>query len=111
MFEFFVRAYDYARQQHAGQTRLDGEEYINHPVRVAMEVMRYPLTRGDMEVALVSSLLHDVVEDTPATSEDVAERFGAEVARVIMALSHEDEEESDEVYLARVAAGGDIAVR
>ena len=108
-----IRAYEYARECHRGQTRLDGEGYINHPVRVAEAVARYAeeeLNLSEARTAIIAALLHDIVEDTTATVGDVSRLFGGEVARVVLALSHEDEEEPDEVYLARVTAGGPLAV-
>jgi (p)ppGpp synthase/HD superfamily hydrolase len=58
----------------------------------------------------ISALLHDVVEDTDATIEDVRNLFGEYVAQVVLALSHVEEEEPDAVYLGRVAQGGECAV-
>ena len=99
-----IRAYEYARECHQGQTRLDGEGFINHPVRVTESVARHMAGKNPSEagIAVTASLLHDAVEDTAATVEDVSRLFGKEVAEVVFALSR-DEEESYEDYLVRVS--------
>src|SRR6202049_1444317 len=73
------RAYERAVSAHAGQRRLSGEEYVNHPLEVAAIL-------ADLELAaetLAAALLHDTVEDTPLTAEAVKEEFGSEVARLV----------------------------
>src|SRR4029453_10946185 len=66
------RAYQYAREQHAGQTRESGQPYLTHPLEVARIIGEYV---SDTEV-IAAALLHDVIEDTPASQEDIATRFG-----------------------------------
>ncbi|MBR3678994.1 MAG: bifunctional (p)ppGpp synthetase/guanosine-3',5'-bis(diphosphate) 3'-pyrophosphohydrolase [Oscillospiraceae bacterium] len=74
-----ITAYEYAFRCHEGQTRSSGEPYINHPVSVA-----YILLDLGMDTdTLCAALLHDVVEDTDATLEDVKKRFGADVAALV----------------------------
>ncbi|SFR03056.1 RelA/SpoT family protein [Desulfoscipio geothermicus] len=72
-------AYDFAEKAHAGQKRISGEPFINHPV--AMVTILADLEM-DMDT-LVAGLLHDTVEDTGVTLKDLAENFGPEVAQLV----------------------------
>jgi len=74
-----VRAYRFAELMHEGQKRKSGEAYITHPVAVATELA----TLGLGTPTLIAALLHDTVEDTPATLEDIREGFGEEVAHLV----------------------------
>lgn len=78
-----ARAADFAAQMHTDQRRKGcrGEPYINHPVEVARLVAE--ATGGTMPVAVLAALLHDTVEDTDATFEDIEGIFGAEIAAVV----------------------------
>jgi guanosine-3',5'-bis(diphosphate) 3'-pyrophosphohydrolase len=78
-FPLLRRAYAFAREKHAGQTRLSGEPYITHPLAVVQILVGI-----EMDVpTLAAALLHDVVEDTSVTPEEMAERFGPEVAGLV----------------------------
>jgi (p)ppGpp synthase/HD superfamily hydrolase len=88
--ERFVEALELAADRHAGQKMPGGERpYLVHVVSVAQEVMRgialEPIERPD--VAVVCALLHDTVEDTGTTVDEIAAAFGGEVARGVSALS------------------------
>jgi GTP pyrophosphokinase len=74
-----VRAYRFAELMHEGQKRKSGEAYITHPVAVATELA----TLGLGTPTLIAALLHDTVEDTPASLEDIREGFGEEVAHLV----------------------------
>ncbi len=73
------RAYRVAEEQHAGQTRKSGDPYITHPLAVATILADIGMT----EPTLVAALLHDTVEDTPYTLEQVRADFGDEVAVLV----------------------------
>ncbi len=77
------RAYIYSAKVHAGQTRLSGEPYLTHPLEVAsiLADMKF-----DVE-SIAAALLHDVVEDTHATKEDIAEMFGRNVAHIVSGVT------------------------
>src|SRR5271170_7961112 len=81
--ELLRRAYDFAAEQHKAQTRLSGEPYLSHPLEVAhlLADMRLDVT------ALCAALLHDVVEDTKIPIEQIRERFGEEVARLVAGVT------------------------
>lgn len=72
-------AYILASAKHEGQYRMSGEPYINHPLHVAF--MLAELNTGPATIA--AGLLHDVVEDTDLTLEDVKKQFGADVANIV----------------------------
>lgn len=72
-------AYEMARSAHASQNRSSGELYINHPIAVA----RIVADLGLDEISIVAALLHDAVEDTEITLEDVETNFGVEVATIV----------------------------
>lgn len=74
-----LKAYNFANEQHKGQLRKSGEPYIIHPLQVA-----YILTTIDMDEATIcAALLHDVVEDTEITHEDLIKEFGEEIANLV----------------------------
>src|SRR5690348_17667302 len=73
------RAYDRAAVAHDGQHRLSGEEYVNHPLEVAAILADLEL---DAET-IAAALLHDTVEDTNLTADEVKKEFGPEVARLV----------------------------
>jgi guanosine-3',5'-bis(diphosphate) 3'-pyrophosphohydrolase len=77
--ELVRRAYDFSAEKHQGQTRHSGEPYLIHPLEVAAFLAEMKLD----VVAICAGLLHDVVEDTLVTPEEVAQRFGHEVAHVV----------------------------
>lgn len=74
-----MKAFELADKAHEGQTRASGEPYIMHPLAVA-EILAY--LQIDHET-LIAALLHDVVEDTSYTKEDIEELFGSEVAFLV----------------------------
>lgn len=73
------RAYDYSFKAHAGQTRKSGQPYVVHPVSVAGIIADLRLDAA----SVCAGLLHDVVEDTLATTDDIAKEFGVEVSELV----------------------------
>ena len=73
------RAYLFAREAHADQTRASGEPYVNHSVAVAGILAEMRLDA----VTVAAALLHDVPEDTPRTMEEIRAKFGPEVAGLV----------------------------
>ncbi|RDE70095.1 bifunctional (p)ppGpp synthetase/guanosine-3',5'-bis(diphosphate) 3'-pyrophosphohydrolase [Haemophilus sputorum] len=84
--ELVRRAFVIARDAHEGQTRSSGEPYITHPVAVACIIAEMKL---DHE-AIMAALLHDVIEDTPYTEEQLANEFGSSVADIVQGVSKLD---------------------
>ena len=82
-----LEAYEFGAAAHQGQTRKSGEPYITHPVAVAQEL-------GEMHLdseAICAAILHDVVEDTEASLEQIREQFGEEVALIVDGVSKLDQ--------------------
>ncbi len=80
------KAWEFCVQHHAGQMRASGEPYIIHPLEVA-EV----LAEMKMDATAISAgLLHDAVEDTPATSEEIEAKFGDQVAHIVEGVTKID---------------------
>ncbi len=82
-FALIRGAYEFAEKEHRGQLRKSGEPYIIHPIAVAQIIAELKL---DSE-SLAAALLHDVIEDTPATHEDVARLFSPTVADIVEGVS------------------------
>jgi len=80
-------AYEFGADAHSGQSRKTGEPYITHPVAVAQELAEMHL---DAE-AIIAAILHDTVEDTDASLDDISERFGSEVALIVDGVSKLDQ--------------------
>ena len=77
--EFIKRAYERAKQAHASQRRRSGAPYFTHVYAVACTLGRLQLGRA----AISAGLLHDIVEDTEVTHEDLVKEFGEEVAQLV----------------------------
>ena len=78
--DLIERAFNFARQAHAGVRRLSGEPYILHPLAVA-QIACEEIGLGSTSIC--SALLHDVVEDTDYTVEDIENIFGAKIAGIV----------------------------
>ncbi len=72
-------AFEYARQMHEGQYRKNNENYIVHPVSVAIILANIPVDTP----TVMAALLHDVLEDTQATEGDIQSRFGVDVLKLV----------------------------
>jgi len=82
--EFLLqKAYVFAANRHAGQIRRSGEDYFIHPLMVAWTLATMELD----EVAIVAGLLHDILEDTETSEEEMEGVFGTEVTRLVVALT------------------------
>jgi len=77
------RLKEFASIAHSGQKRRSGEDYMVHPLRVALILAEL---YADQE-SIIAGILHDVVEDTPVTLRDVEENFGTEVALLVDGLT------------------------
>ncbi len=73
------KAYDYSLKHHDGQTRASGEPYLVHPLEVALVLAEMKMD----PVAVAAGLLHDSVEDTSVTIEDIRKEFGEQVAHIV----------------------------
>ena len=80
------QAYFVARQAHEGQTRTSGDPYITHPIAVAYILADMKL---DHET-IMAALLHDVIEDTQVTQEDLSKQFGDDIAKLVEGVSKLD---------------------
>ena len=80
-------AYEFGADAHSGQKRKTGEAYITHPVAVAQELAEMHL---DAE-AIIAAILHDTVEDTSASLDQITEKFGSEVALLVDGVSKLDQ--------------------
>ena len=84
--EQVLEAYRFGDAAHEGQIRKSGEPYITHPVSVALILASLHLDTP----TIIAALLHDVVEDTGITKEEVDQKFGSQVAELVDGLSKLD---------------------
>lgn len=82
--EIIERAYNFAREAHRGARRRSGEPYIMHPIAVARIVID---ELGLGSTSICAALLHDVVEDTEYTRDDIADSFGEKIASIVEGLT------------------------
>ena len=108
------RVYEFAEAAHAGQTRNSGEAFINHPLGVAAILVDMGMDRTAIEAAL----LHDVVEDTEVTLEEIREKFGSEVAALVdgvtklsrISFQNKQEQQAENLRKMFLAMAKDIRV-
>jgi len=91
------KAYNYASECHIDQKRRSGEPYITHPVSVACIAANLHLDAP----SIIAALLHDVVEDTPATLQEVESQFGKQVTKLVDGLSKLDKLNFNDVVEAQ----------
>src|SRR6478609_6128132 len=77
--ELIRKAYEFSQKHHAGQTRASGEPYLAHPLEVALVLAEMKMD----PVAIAAGLLHDSVEDTSVTIDDIQKEFGEQVAHIV----------------------------
>jgi len=108
------KAYERASSAHTGQRRLSGEDYVNHPLEVAAIL-------ADLELdapTIAAALLHDTVEDTALTADEVEREFGPEVARLVdgvtklgrIALRSDQQQQAENIRKMMVAMAEDLRV-
>ena len=108
------KAYVCAKKAHGSQKRISGEPYIHHPLQVACILVELGM---DTE-CICAALLHDVVEDTPVTLEQVKGDFGDEIAALVdgvtklgkVPLSTKEQQQSENVRKMLLAMNQDIRV-
>src|SRR2546423_5196294 len=84
--EIIRKAYEFSLLHHQGQTRASGEPYLIHPLEVAMVLADMKLD----STAIAAGLLHDAIEDTPVTNEDVRREFGEHVVHIVEGVTKID---------------------
>lgn len=77
--EYVSQVVEYIQEKHAGQKRASGEPYVIHPLQVAIILAKLGLDRD----TVVAGLLHDILEDTSTTYQELKERFGKRVADIV----------------------------
>ena len=82
--DIITKAFNFARQAHNGVRRHAGEPYIMHPIAVA-QIVASEIGLGSTSIC--SALLHDVVEDTDYTIEDIKNVFGSKIAQIVDGLT------------------------
>ena len=82
--DIITKAFNFAKQAHKGVRRLSGEPYIMHPIAVAQIACEEV---GLGSTSICAALLHDVVEDTDYTTEDIENIFGAKIAQIVDGLT------------------------
>ena len=108
------KAYERAASAHTGQRRLSGEDYVNHPLEVAAILADLELDAPTISAAL----LHDTVEDTALTADEVEREFGPEVARLVdgvtklgrIALRSDQQQQAENIRKMMVAMAEDLRV-
>ncbi len=112
--KLIIQAYAYGRMKHEGQLRKSGEPYFTHPVAVAEILAGQRLD----DASIVTALLHDTVEDTGSTLQDISDRFTPEVAKLVdgvtkltnMQLSSTETKEAENIRKLLMAIAQDMRV-
>ncbi|HPG92580.1 MAG TPA: bifunctional (p)ppGpp synthetase/guanosine-3',5'-bis(diphosphate) 3'-pyrophosphohydrolase [Clostridia bacterium] len=113
-YDLIMDAYDYAAKAHLGQFRASGNEYITHPLQVADILMDLGLDTA----AVCAALLHDTVEDTVVSDEDIRNKFGNEIADLVKGVTkleklhfnNAEEEQAENIRKMFFAMSKDIRV-
>jgi GTP pyrophosphokinase len=84
--EIIRKAWAFCLEHHKGQLRASGEPYVLHPLEVALVLAEMKLD----STAIAAGLLHDAVEDTPVTTEDITAKFGEQVAHIVEGVTKID---------------------
>ncbi len=108
------RAYEYSARMHGEQRRESGEPYVTHPLNVALIAAQLKLDNA----SIATALLHDVVEDTGASLQEVESLFGAEIARLVdgvtkvskITFSSREEKQAENFRKMIIAMAQDIRV-
>lgn len=101
------RAYDFACIKHQGRERLTGEEYITHPLNVAIILSELNVDA----TTIMGALLHETINNGSSSEEELEESFGHEIASIVKSISTinklelQDERESSAIYLRKVLVG------
>lgn len=109
-----VAAYEFAAKAHEGQLRDSGEPYITHPLAVSFILLELGMDTD----TICAAMLHDVVEDTPATLDDIKKKFGDDVAMLVdgvtkigkIPLFTKEEQQAENVRKILLAMSQDIRV-
>ncbi|MBN2344506.1 MAG: bifunctional (p)ppGpp synthetase/guanosine-3',5'-bis(diphosphate) 3'-pyrophosphohydrolase [Deltaproteobacteria bacterium] len=112
--DMVLEAYKYALEKHEGQKRRSGEPYIVHPMSVA----KIAADMGLCEPSICAALLHDVIEDTDTTREEIKEKFGEDVALLVEGLTkldnvhfvHKEERQAESFRKMLIATVDDIRI-
>ena len=113
-FDMITQAYEYADKAHEGQMRQSGEPYITHPISVAHILVELGM---DTET-ICAGLLHDVVEDTASTLDEIKKMFGADVALMVdgvtkltkLSYSRKEQRQAENVRKMLLAMAKDVRV-
>ncbi len=112
--ELVNRAYRFSEKSHEGQQRASGEPYLSHPLEVAGLLVDFKMD----VTTVIAGLLHDVLEDTRATKDDLAREFGPEIADLVdgvtkigkLAFSSREERQAENFRKMVVAMAHDLRV-
>ncbi len=107
-------ALDFAQKAHEGQFRKSGEPYISHPINVAAILVSYDCDTS----SVVAALLHDTIEDTPASAEEIKKLFGEDVLQLVdgvtkldkISFSSKEEQQIENLRKMLLAMANDIRV-
>ncbi len=113
-YEMIERAFDFCVHAHAGQKRFTGEPYYSHPYHVA----KILVSMGMDSQSIAAALLHDVVEDTETTLEDMKRTFGDDVAMLVdgvtkigrLSFTNKEQQQAESLRKMLIAMGRDIRV-
>ena len=108
------KAYELAAKVHEGQKRLSGEPYIMHPLSVALILARL----GMDDASIIAAILHDTVEDTELTNDEIKKEFGDTVAELVdgvtkigrVPLQTKEEQQAENIRKMLIAMSRDIRV-
>ncbi len=112
--DLICRAFEYCVKQHEGQKRLSGEDYYVHPFNVAVILVGL----GMDSQSIAAALLHDVVEDTDISIEDIQREFGEDVALLVdgvtkigrLSFTTKEQQQAESLRKMLIAMGKDIRV-
>lgn len=112
--QLLLKAYHYAEEMHKNQKRASGEPYFTHPCAVA-EIL---IDLGMDTPSVAAAFLHDVIEDTPATADDIIKNFGSEILTLVEGVTKLDkirfqtreEEDAENFRKIFVAMANDVRV-
>ena len=109
-----TEAYNFAKEAHGDQKRKDGSPFVSHPLAAAQIIAEMGLD----EESVIAAMLHDSIEDTPVTHEDIAKKFGDEVAEIVegvtkltrVVYTSKEEEQMENLRKMLMAMAKDIRV-